>query len=68
MEKLYFTRKDDGPTIEEFIQRTKSNFGICWKSTARLNLTDEADRWWRSLGIKQFNALLDKEFEKFLLD
>ena len=65
---LYFTGKDDGPTIEEFIQRIKSEYGICWKGMVRLNLTEEADRWWRSLGIKQLDDLSDKEFEKLLLD
>jgi len=68
MEKLYFTGKDNGPTIEEFIQRINSKYGICWKAIVRLNLTEEANRWWKSLGIKQLDDLSDKEFEKLFMD
>jgi len=68
MEKLYFTGKDNGPTIGEFIQRLKSKYGICWKTVVWFNLTEEADKWYSSLDYQQLIKLSDKEFEKLLLD
>jgi len=66
MEK--FTGRDDSPTIEEFIQIIKSKYEIFWKDMVRLNLQEEADRWWRSLGIKQLDNLSDEEFEKLFME
>ena len=66
MEK--FTGKDDDPTIEEFIQRIKSKYGICWKIAVWFNLTEEADRWYSSLDYQQLIKLSDAEFEKVFLD
>jgi len=68
MATLHFIGKDDGPTIEEFIQRLKSKYWICWKTTVRVHLTEEADRWYSSLDYKQLLKLSDAEFEKVLLD
>ena len=68
MATLCFTRKDNGPTIEEFIQRIKFKYGVFWKAILWLNLTEEADLWWNSLGIKQLDDLSDEEFEKLFMD
>ena len=68
MEELYFTGKDDGPTIEEFIQRYKSTHGTQWKIQMILNMRDETKKSFSSLYYKQFLTLLNAEFEKMFLD
>jgi len=68
MEVLYFTGKDDGPTIEEFIQRYKSTHGKYWKLPMVFNMKDEALKWYSLLDYQQLNKLPDAEFEKVFLD
>ena len=68
MTTLHFTGKGDGPTIEEFLQTIKLKHGRFWKPIVWFNLREDADRWWRSLGIKQLKDLSDEEFEKLFMD
>jgi len=64
----YFTRKDDSPTIEEYIKQTKSVWEKNWKDSVWLNFRDEAHEWYFSLDDKQLSKLSDAEFERVLLD
>ena len=67
--KEFFTEKDDGPTIEEFIKEIKRMFKTDWRGKVWLFLIDEASTWWwKSLDHKQLTKLSDTEFEKVLLD
>ena len=68
MMTLYFTGKDDGPTIDEFIQRYKSTYGTYWKLPTLFNMRDEAQKWNSSLEYQQLIKLSDAEFEKIFLD
>jgi len=63
-----FTRKDESPTIEEFIQKLNSIYGEFWKSIVRLGLKEEATIWWSSLGIKNLSKFSNEELEKLLMD
>ena len=67
--KEFFTGKDDGPTIEEFIKELKRMFKTDWRGKVWLFLIDEASTWWsKSLNHKQLTKLSDAKFEKVLLD
>lgn len=68
MAVLCFTGKDNGPTIEEYIEKTKSIWGKNWKESIWLNFIDEAHKWYFTLDDKQLSKLSDAEFEKVLLD
>ena len=68
MATLYFTGKDDGPTIEECIQRYKSTYGIFWKLQMLFNMRGEAQKWNLLLSNEWVNKISDEEFEKVLLD
>ena len=69
---LYFTGKDDGPTIEEFIQRYKSRYGTTcgtfWKFQMLSNMRGEAQKWNLLLNYDWLNKISDAEFEKVFLD
>ena len=67
MATLYFTGKDDGPTIEECIQRYKSTYGKFLKFQMLSNMRGEAQKWNLLLDYEWLN-LPDEEFEKLLLD
>ena len=45
MEMLYFTRKDNGPTIEEYIQKHKLLWKNHWRTFVVCNFEDEAVTW-----------------------
>lgn len=64
----YFTTKDNGPTIEEFIEKQKSLREKRWKTFIWLGLRDEVAIWWSSLDETKLYKLSDEEFEKVLLD
>ena len=65
---LYFTGKDDGPTIEECIKQKKWVWKNQWRDSWGLAFKDEAYKWYLSLDDKQLTKLSDAEFEKVLLD
>jgi len=68
MATLYFTGKDDGPTIEEFIKQHKCVWKNSWKWWAVEDFKDEAATWWGLLNQTKCYNLPHEEFEKFLLD
>ena len=47
--KMKFTGKDDGPTIEYFLQHLKSQYRSFWICSIGLHMKDEANKWWTSL-------------------
>jgi len=65
---LYFTGKDDGPTIEEHIKKHKSLWAPHWRTFLVFNFKEEAATWWGLLNQKKCSNLPDEEFEKLLLD
>jgi len=68
MAVLCFTGKDNGPTIEEYIEKTKWVWEKNWKDSVWLNFRDETHKWYFSLDDKQLSKLSDAEFERVLLD
>ena len=67
MAVLCFTGKDNGPTIEEYIEKTKSVWAKNWKDSVWLNFKDEVHKWYFSLDDKQLSKLSDAKFERVLL-
>jgi hypothetical protein len=65
---MFFTGKDDGPSIEEFIKDRKSSKKENWKDLVVCKLQGDATIWWKSLNYNKMMALSDEEFEKLFLD
>jgi hypothetical protein len=65
---MYFTGKDDGPSIEEFLNIGSHSWKEHWKVFLNLSLQGDAHIWWNSLSFRKMMALSDEEFEKFLLE
>jgi hypothetical protein len=65
---LFFTRKYDGPSIEEFIQSQKSLWKGKWKSFADWGFKDDALIWWQSFHHFEWMSLSEEAIEKLLLD
>lgn len=68
MTVLYFTGRDNGSTIEEYIKERKSLREKHWKFWAVANFEDEAATWWELLNKMKCSNLPNEEFEKFILD
>ena len=66
--KQYFTGKDNGLTIEEYIKQQKSAWEKNWRDSVWFGFKYEAYKWYFSLDDKQLTKLSDAEFEKVLLD
>ena len=64
----YFTRKDDGISIQEYLEENKIKWYIVWKFWAAYYLKDDVKLWWESLNRDKMKTLLDKEFEQVFLD
>ena len=43
---MKFTGKDDGPTIEDFLQYHKDRYRQFWIGSIGLDMKDEANKWW----------------------
>ena len=65
---MYFTGKDDGPSIENFIKEEKLAWKKNWRGLVSLHLQDDAFIWWAPLKYSKTMALSDEEFEKMFLD
>jgi hypothetical protein len=65
---MFFTGKDDGPNIEEFIKYLKSFSKENWKHWVSCYLKGDAVIWWQSHRYSQLMALSDEALENFLLD
>jgi hypothetical protein len=61
---MYFTGKDDGPSIEEFIKSTSQVWKEKWKFLVPFSFKEDASIWWKSLDFAKMMALSDEAFEK----
>ena len=67
--KMYFTRKPDGPSIEKYITHYKLVYPQWWRSKVRDNLSEDARTWWWNLvNHERVYKLEDEEFEKLFLN
>jgi len=66
--KMFFTGKNDGPTIETFIESQKCDFPWCWKDKIGYYLKDDAAIWWKSLDSEILKLCCADEIEKLFLD
>jgi hypothetical protein len=65
---MFFTGKDDGPSIEEFLKDLKSFWKENWKHWVGSQLKGDAAIWWKSHSYSQLLKLSDEALEKFILD
>jgi hypothetical protein len=65
---MYFTGKDDGPSIEEYIKEMKIIMGKVMEILGRLEFKGDAAIWWNFLNYDKMKALSDEEYEKVFLD
>ena len=65
---MFFSQKDDVPSIEAFIQFHKSLWKGKWKSHIHYSFTKDARTWWQSLDHDKMMGIFDEAFEKFLLE
>jgi len=66
--KMIFTGKDDGLTIEKFIESQKRDCPWCWKEKIGYYLKDEAAIWWKSLESEILKLCCADKIEKLFLD
>ena len=66
--EMYFTGKYDGPSIEKYISHHKLVYRRYWRLKVKHYSRDDASIWWKSANKDRLYILLDKEFEKLLLD
>jgi hypothetical protein len=57
--KISFTRKDDGPSIEECLKAEKSIWKK-WRGIVHLHLQGDVALWWGSLDYDKMMALSDE--------
>jgi hypothetical protein len=65
--RIFFTSKDDGPSIEECIQNCKSSWKEKWKFCLHHYFKDDAHIWWKSFDFCEWRLLFDEALEKLLL-
>jgi hypothetical protein len=65
---IFFTRRDDGPSIEEFIQSHKSLWKEKWKSFVDWGFKDDAQIWWQPFEFLEWMSLYEEALENILLD
>ena len=64
----FFTGKNDGSYIENFIACHKFDFPRCWKDKIGYYLKDEAAIWWKSLDNEILKLCYADKIEKLFLD
>ena len=65
---LQFTINDDGKSIEEYLEETKSSWKTSWRNFVNCYLKDDANLWLNSLNYDKMMTLSDDEFEQVFLD
>jgi hypothetical protein len=63
--KIFFTSKDDGPSIEECIQNCKSSWKEKWKFCLHHYFKDDAHIWWKSFDFCEWRLLFDEALENY---
>ena len=65
---MYFTRKCDGPSIEEYIVYDKKKYSYLWQSIIYYNLRDEAKIWGECNVLNEkMHSLSQEEYENIFL-
>jgi hypothetical protein len=54
---MYLTRKDDGPSIEDFLKSHKSEWKGQWKSFVDRDFKGDALKWWKSFHHSEWMSL-----------
>ena len=66
--KIYFTRKPDGPSIEKYIAHYKLVYLQWWRFMVKDHLLeDDKTWWWNAVNHDRVYMLQDEEFEQFFL-
>jgi hypothetical protein len=65
---MFFTGRDGGPSIEEFIQSHKSLWKEKWKSFVDWGFKDDALIWWQSFDYYERMSFSEETLEILLLD
>jgi hypothetical protein len=65
---IFFTGRDDGPSIEEFIQSHNSLWKGQEKSFVDCGFKGDALIWWKSFHHSEWMSLFEESLEKSLLD
>jgi hypothetical protein len=62
---MYFTGKDDGPSIEDFLKSHKSEWKEQWKFCLHLRLREDAHTWWTSFDFWEWMSLSEEEWKNY---
>jgi hypothetical protein len=65
---MHFTRKDDGLSIEEYIQFCKSVWKERWKYCLHYSFKDDSRIRWQSFNFCELMALSNEVYEKLVID
>ena len=65
---MYFTRKYDGISIDEYLEEKKITWYIAWRIWEAYYLKGDAKVWRESLNRDKMKTLSDNEFEQVFLD
>jgi hypothetical protein len=61
---MYFTGKDDGPSIEEYIKSQKSLWKENWKFCLHMVSKKMLAIWWKSFGLCEDDGTFNEAYEK----
>jgi hypothetical protein len=65
---MYFNGKDDGLSIEEYIQNYKSTWKERWKFCVQCGFKNNACIRWQSFDYCELMTLCDEALEKIILE
>lgn len=67
---MYFIGKDDGPSVEEYINHLKKQMEITWGHHLYEYPTNDVGIWWDSYGLQneEIKAHSNEEYVKFILE
>ena len=65
---MFFTGKDDSPSIEEYIQYQTSSWKYCWRICLHYGFQEDARIWWNSFNYNELMTLSDEAYVKLILD
>jgi hypothetical protein len=65
---MFFTRKEEGYSIEEFIKDRKECYKENWKHCLQWGFKDDALKWWKSFKFGDLMTFFDEAHEKLVSD